>query len=63
IKRHPDIGNHVVIYAGATILGGNTHIGDNCVIGGNVWLTHSVPAGETVIATAAKERKKEAAVS
>ena len=48
IKRHPDIGNHVVVYAGATILGGNTHIGDNCVIGGSVWLTHSLPAGETV---------------
>ena len=48
IKRHPDIGNRVVIYAGATILGGNTVIGDDCVIGGNVWLTHSIPAGETV---------------
>ncbi len=48
IKRHPDIGNNVVIYAGATILGGDTQIGDNCVIGGSVWLTHSVPAGETV---------------
>ena len=48
IKRHPDIGNNVVIYAGATILGGDTQIGDDCVIGGSVWLTHSVPAGETV---------------
>ncbi len=50
VKRHPDIGNHVIIYAGATILGGQTVIGDGCVIGGNVWLTHSVPAGETVLA-------------
>ncbi len=49
IKRHPDIGNDVVIYAGATILGGSTRIGDNCVIGGNVWLTHSVNAGEVVV--------------
>ncbi len=48
IKRHPDIGNNVVIYAGATILGGNTKIGNNCVVGGNVWLTHSVPDGQTV---------------
>ena len=48
IKRHPDIGNDCVIYANATILGGNTKIGDGCTIGGNVWLTHSVPAGETV---------------
>jgi len=43
IKRHPDVGNNVVIYAGATILGGDTRIGANSVIGGNVWLTHSVP--------------------
>jgi len=48
IKRHPDIGNNVVIYAGATILGGRTVIGDNCIVGGNVWLTHSLPAGETI---------------
>ena len=48
IKRHPDIGNGVVIYAGATILGGTTHIGDGAVIGGNVWLTHSVEPGKIV---------------
>ena len=48
IKRHPDIGNGVVIYANATILGGKTKVGDNAVIGGNVWLTHSVAEGETV---------------
>lgn len=49
IKRHPNIGNHVVIYANATILGGGTTVGDHCVIGGNVWLTESVPAGKTVV--------------
>ena len=54
IKRHPDIGDHVVIYSGATILGGTTRIGERCVIGGNVWLTHSVEAGKTVLA--AEER-------
>ena len=48
VKRHPNIGNNVVIYAGATILGGDTCIGDDCVIGGNVWLTHSIEAGKTV---------------
>ncbi len=48
IKRHPNIGNHVVIYANATILGGTTTVGDGCTIGGNVWLTHSVEAGKTV---------------
>ena len=48
VKRHPQVGDHVVIYAGATILGGDTVIGDGCVIGGSVWLTHSVPAGQVV---------------
>ncbi|MDD4105104.1 MAG: serine acetyltransferase [Clostridiales bacterium] len=43
IKRHPNIGNNVVIYGNAVILGGNTVIGDDCIIGGNVWLTSSVP--------------------
>lgn len=48
MKRHPTIGNHVIIYSGATILGGETFIGDYSVIGGNVWLTRSVPEGSTV---------------
>lgn len=48
IQRHPKIGNNVIIYSHATILGGDTIIGDNCVIGANVWITHSVNAGETV---------------
>ena len=52
IKRHPNIGNYVVIYAGATILGGDVYIGDHSVIGGNVWLTSSVEAGSTVIQNA-----------
>lgn len=43
IKRHPNVEDHVVIYAGATILGGQTTIGAHSIIGGNVWLTHSVP--------------------
>ena len=47
-KRHPDIGDNCVIYANATILGGNTKIGKGSVIGGNVWLTHSVGEGEVI---------------
>lgn len=43
-KRHPTIEDHVVIYAGATILGGETTIGHHSIVGGNVWLTRSVPA-------------------
>ena len=53
IKRHPDIGDRVVIYAGATVLGGQTRIGNDCIIGGSVWLTHSVEAGKMVLARAA----------
>ncbi len=47
-KRHPTIGNHVIIYAQAIILGGNTEIGDNSVIGGNVWITESLPPNSKV---------------
>lgn len=47
-KRHPTIGNDCIIYAGATILGGDTVIGDGCVIGGNVWLIRSVAPGTKV---------------
>jgi serine O-acetyltransferase len=47
-KRHPTIEDNVVIYSGATILGGDTLIGEGSVIGGNVWLTHSVPPGSLV---------------
>jgi serine O-acetyltransferase len=45
--RHPIIEDHVVIYAGATILGRIT-VGRNSSIGGNVWLTQSVPPGSNV---------------
>ncbi|MEE9462084.1 MAG: serine O-acetyltransferase EpsC [Bacteroidales bacterium] len=41
-KRHPTIEGNVIIYAGCTILGGETRIGHDSVIGGNVWLTESV---------------------
>jgi serine O-acetyltransferase len=42
-KRHPTIGDRVVIYANATVLGGDTIVGHDSLVGGNVWLTHSVP--------------------
>ncbi|NLI33776.1 MAG: serine acetyltransferase [Deltaproteobacteria bacterium] len=47
-KRHPTIQDEVIIYAGATILGGETTIGAGSVIGGNVWITESVPPGTRV---------------
>lgn len=48
VKRHPTIGDDVVIYPGATILGGDTVIGEGAVIGGNVWLTRSVAPHTTI---------------
>ncbi len=47
-KWHPTIEDGVVIYANATILGGDTVIGRGSIIGGNVWLTHSIPPGTKV---------------
>lgn len=47
-RRHPTIQDDVIIYAGATILGGETTIGAGSVIGGNVWITESVPPGTRV---------------
>ena len=58
IKRHPNIGNYVVIYANATILGGDTTVGDHCVIGGNTWLTHSVAPGSTVYYTSEENKRR-----
>ena len=47
-KRHPTLEENVVVYPGATILGGDTKIGAHSVIGGNVWLTNSVEANSVV---------------
>lgn len=48
VARHPIIGDDVVIYANATILGRVT-IGNRCVIGGNIWITESVPDDSIVL--------------
>ena len=47
-KRHPTIEDEVVIYAGATILGGNTVVGHHSIVAGNAWLTQSVPPNSVV---------------
>jgi serine O-acetyltransferase len=54
VDRHPIIGDDVVIYAGATILG-RIKVGARSVIGGNVWLTQSVPPDSSI--TQGKEPK------
>ena len=57
-KRHPTVENDVIIYSGATILGGDTVIGAGARIGGNVWLTRSVPAGSFVATSAGIDRRR-----
>ncbi len=47
-KRHPTIGNNVVIYSGASLLGANAIVGDNVIIGGNAWITTPVASGSRV---------------
>jgi serine O-acetyltransferase len=57
-KRHPTLGNHVVVGAGAKILGG-IKIGDNVKIGANSVVLKSVPANSTVIGVPARVIKME----
>ena len=56
VKRHPTIGDDVIIYANATILGGETVVGRGSRIGGNVWLTRSVAPLSVVLPKACVER-------
>lgn len=48
IPRHPIIGDNVVIYSNASILG-RINIGANAVIGGNIWVTEDVAEGEKLV--------------
>jgi serine O-acetyltransferase len=47
-KRHPTIENGVIIYANATILGGDVLIGADSTIGANVCITESIQANSVV---------------
>ncbi len=47
-KRHPTIGNHVIVGTGAKVLG-NIKIGDGSRIGAGSVVVHAVPAGSTVV--------------
>ncbi len=58
LKRHPTLGDHVVVYANATVLGGKTEIGHGSVIGSSVWLTRSVEPNTTVILEKPKLRMR-----
>jgi serine O-acetyltransferase len=55
-RRHPTIEDDVVIYANATILGGETIIGKGSVIGGNAFVITSVPAGSRVSGSSRAQR-------
>jgi len=55
-KRHPTVGNGVIIYSNASILGEKAVIGNNAIIGGNVWLTSKVPS-ETIVTVKFPENK------
>jgi serine O-acetyltransferase len=48
VKRHPTVGNRVLIGAGAKILGPIT-LGDGCRIGANAVVTRDVEPGKTVV--------------
>lgn len=52
-KRHPTLGNNVIVGAGAKVLG-PIYIGDNARIGSNSVVTKSVPAGATVVGIPAR---------
>ncbi|SMP16818.1 serine O-acetyltransferase [Desulfurobacterium pacificum] len=57
-KRHPTIGNNVVIGAGAKVLGPIT-IGDNCKIGANSVVIKDVPPNSTVVGIPGKVVRRE----
>lgn len=59
-KRHPTLGNNVLVGAGAKILG-PFKVGDNALIGANAVVLNEVPAGSTVVGVPGRAIKKDAA--
>ena len=55
--KYPVIGDNVIVYAGAKIVGG-IHIGDNCIVGANAVVTNDVPDNSIVGGIPAKVIKK-----
>ena len=54
-KRHPTVGNHVMLGAGAKVLG-PIHVGDNAKVGANAVVTKDVPEAAVAIGVPAKVR-------
>lgn len=57
-KRHPTIGNHVVIGGGAKVLG-NITVGDNSYIGANAVVINDVPQNATVVGVPGRITKQD----
>ncbi len=57
-KRHPTLGNDVVVGAGAKVLG-NIHVGDHVSIGANAVVLHDVPDNSTVVGVPGRVAKRE----
>ena len=57
-KRHPNIGNNVVVGAGARILG-NITVGDNSYIGANAVVLKNVPPKSTVVGVPGRITKQD----
>lgn len=53
IKRHPTVGNRVIIGAGAKLIG-NITIGDDCAVGANAVVTKNMPAGTVAVGVNAR---------
>jgi len=53
VKRHPTVGNRVILGAGAKLMG-NITIGDDCRVGANAVVTKSMPAGTVAVGVNAK---------
>jgi serine O-acetyltransferase len=53
VKRHPTVGNRVILGAGAKLIG-NITIGDDCRVGANAVVTKNMPAGTVAVGVNAK---------
>ena len=53
VKRHPTVGNNVIVGAGAKLIG-NITIGDNCAIGSNAVVTKDMPNGTVAVGVNAR---------
>ena len=68
VKRHPDVEDHVTLYAHATILGGDARIGAHSIVAGNVWVLgqivppHSIVYNKGATLVVRPRRKKETVV-